>query len=52
MIEPVQSFWKNGIYVNRGSMFSMDIEEFIERGRQGDEDALDELFQWIAEITK
>lgn len=21
-------------------MFSMDIEEFIERGRQGDEDAL------------
>jgi DNA-directed RNA polymerase specialized sigma24 family protein len=45
MIEPVQSFWKNGIYVNRGSMFSMDIEEFIERGRQGDEDALGSLYK-------
>ena len=45
MIEPVQSFWKNGIYVNRGSMFSMDIEEFIERGRQGDEDSLGSLYK-------
>lgn len=41
----MQSFWKNGIYVNKGSMFSMDIEEVIERGRQGDEDALGSLYR-------
>ena len=41
----MQSFWKNGIYVSRGSVFSMDIEEFIERGRQGDETALGSLYK-------
>jgi len=41
----VQSFWKSGIYVGRGSMFSMDIEELIERGRQGDETALGSLYK-------
>ena len=45
MIEPVQSFWKSGIYVSRDSMFSMGIEELIERGRQGDEDALGSLYK-------
>ena len=40
----MQSFWKRGIYVSRGSMFSMDIEELIERGRQGDETALGSLY--------
>ena len=41
----VQSFWKSGIYVNRGSVFPMDIEELIERGRQGDETALGSLYR-------
>ena len=27
VVIPVQSFWKSGIYVNRGRMFSMDIEQ-------------------------
>ena len=30
----MQSFWKSGIYVCRDSVFSMDIEQLIERGRQ------------------
>ena len=41
----MQSFWKSGIYVNRGSVFPMDIEELIERGRQGDEAALGSLYR-------
>ena len=41
----MQSFWKSGIYVNRGSVFPMDIEELIERGRQGDETALGSLYR-------
>lgn len=41
----MQSFWKSGIYVNRGRMFSMDIEQLIERGRQGDETALGSLYR-------
>ena len=40
----MQSFWKSGIYVSRGSVFSMDIEGLIERGRQGDETALESLY--------
>lgn len=42
---PVQSFWESGIYANRDSMFLMDIEKIIERGRQGDEAALGSLYQ-------
>ena len=41
----MQSFWKSGIYVNRGRMFSMDIEGLIERGRHGDETALGSLYK-------
>ena len=41
----MQSFWKSGIYVNRGRMFSMDIEQLIEQGRQGDETALGSLYR-------
>ena len=41
----MQSFWKSGIYVSRGSVFSMDIEELIERGRKGDEAALGSLYR-------
>ena len=42
---PVQSFWKSSINVSRGSVFSMDIEQLIERGRQGDETALGSLYK-------
>ena len=45
MIEPVQSFWESGIYVSRDSVFLMDIEGLIERGRQGDETALGSLYK-------
>ena len=41
----MQSFWKSGIYVCRGSVFSMDIEQLIERGRQGDETAMGSLYR-------
>ena len=41
----MQSFWKSGIFVNRGNVFSMDIEELIERGRQGDETAFESLYK-------
>ena len=41
----MQSFWKSGIYINRGSVFSMDIEGLIERGRHGDETALGSLYK-------
>ena len=41
----MQSFWESGIYVNRGSMFLMDIEKIIEQGKQGDEAALGSLYQ-------
>jgi len=41
----VQSFWESGIYVSRGSVFLMDIEGIIERGRQGDETALGSLYR-------
>ena len=41
----MQSFWESGIYVSRGSVFLMDIEGFIERGRQGDETALGSLYR-------
>ena len=41
----MQSFWKSGIYVGRGSVFLMDIEGLIERGRQGDETALGSLYK-------
>ena len=41
----MQSFWESGIYVSRGSVFLMDIEGLIERGRQGDEDALGSLYR-------
>ena len=41
----VQSFWKSGIYVSRGKAFSMDIEQLIEQGRQGDEAALGSLYK-------
>ena len=36
----MQSLGESGIYIDRGIAFSMDIEELIERGRQGDEVAL------------
>lgn len=42
---PVQSFWESGIYANRDSMFLMDIEKIIEKGKQGDEAALGSLYQ-------
>ena len=38
-------FGESGIFVNRGRMISMDIEQLIERGRQGDEDALGSLYK-------
>ena len=41
----MQSFWKSGIYISRGSVFSMDIEGLIERGRHGDETALGSLYK-------
>ena len=41
----MQSFWKSGIYVCRDSVFSMDIEQLIERGRQGDETAFGSLYR-------
>ena len=41
----MQSFWECGIYVSRGSVFLMDIEGLIERGRQGDETALGSLYK-------
>ena len=41
----MQSFWESGIYVSRGSVFLMDIEGLIERGRQGDETALGSLYK-------
>lgn len=41
----MQSFWESGIYVSRGSAFSMDIEGLIERGRQGDETAFESLYR-------
>ena len=40
----MQSFWESGIYANRDSVFLMDIEHLIERGRQGDEAALGSLY--------
>ena len=40
----MQFFVKSGVYVSRGSMFLMDIEELIERWRQGDETALGSLY--------
>lgn len=36
---------ESGIYVSRGSVFLMDIEGLIERGRQGDETALGSLYK-------
>ena len=45
IIISVQSFWKSSIYVSRGSVFSMDIEQLIERGRQGDETAFESLYR-------
>ena len=41
----MQSFLRDGIYANRDSMFQMDIEQLIERGRQGDEAALGSLYR-------
>ena len=40
----VQSFWERGIYINRDGVYLMDIEQLIERGRQGDEAALGSLY--------
>ena len=40
----VQSFWKSGIYVNRGELFLMNLDKLIERGRQGDETAFESLY--------
>ena len=41
----MQSFWKSGIYINRDEVYLMDIEQLIERGRQGDETALGSLYR-------
>lgn len=41
----MQYFEDLGIYIYRETMFSMDIEELIERGRQGDELALGSLYE-------
>ena len=41
----MQSFWESGIYISRSNVFSMDIEELIEQGRQGDETALGSLYK-------
>ena len=41
----MQSFWESCIYVSRSRVFSMDIEQLIEQGRQGDEIALGSLYR-------
>ena len=41
----MQSFYKRGIYVNRGNVFPMDIEKLIEQGIQSDKAALERLYE-------